>query len=487
MDTQGKPGTTIGLEVSRMRYLPAGAGVQELHVIVTVRVEGAGGTGTGSGLAEVLVIDCSSSMDRPEEKFRAAKNAAVAALRMLPDGTPFAVVKGTHEAELAYPAAGPMPVATPALRADAERAVHGLLAAGGTCVGNWLDLSRRLLTERPAPIPHVLMLTDGRNEHDGRRPLAGVLDDCDGQFVCDAWGIGDGWDAQVLLGVTRRLHGTAHGVREEAALPGEYRELVRGLLAKSVPELVIRVATPPGSTVRYLKQVYPTEVPLPRTADQDPDSGTGTPGSRPGSYGFVTKAWGDETRRYQLCLTVDPAGRPHGEPLQVAMVGAELPGGGPVTLSPPSACVVQWTDDPVLSRQADDQVLHFTAYEQLGQAVARAADAYRQGRPGRAEERLGEAVALAHRLGARRQLAELRRLVEIHDAAAGRVELRRELRPVDFEHLITSSSYSTYGPGGADPEAGPPAGGLAPCPHCERPIPADVRFCPHCGRPPEAA
>lgn len=509
------PAATVGLDVSQQKYLSARGGPRELHAIVTLRVDtSAGGAAREPVLAEVLIVDCSSSMDHPEEKLRAAKNATLAALRMLPDGTPFAVVKGAHDARMAYPATETMATADAGRRAEAERAVHGLHAAGGTCVGHWLDLSRRLLAARGAPISHALMLTDGRNEHDDRKPLAGVLDACDGRFLCDAWGIGDGWDAQVLLRITRRLHGSADAVREESALPGEYCRLMRGLLAKALPELVIRVTPSPGATVRYLTQVHPTETPLapepadagtdtdPADTDTDTAAGDRTAGDRTArdrtaggrtapdrtarsGAAFVTRAWGTEVRRYHLCLALDPAGQPRAEDLQAAVVEVELPGGEPaVALPQPLPCVVQWTDDPVLSERADGLVTHFRAYQQLGAAVARAAEAYGAGRTREAEECLGLAVALAHSAGATPQLAALRRLVDIQDAAGGRVVLRPGLDPVDFQHLMTASSHSTYGPGsaGAGPEADGRPAGLTGCPHCGKLIRASARFCQECGR-----
>ncbi|WP_333770742.1 VWA domain-containing protein [Streptomyces sp. IBSBF 2435] len=465
--------TTIGLAVSQQKYLPAGAGEKDLHAIVTVEVSGAEGAAPGPALAEVLVIDCSSSMERPEEKFRAAKNAAVAALQLLPDGTPFAVVAGTHRAVTAYPPDGEraMAVADAATRAAAEAAVHGMVAAGGTCVGSWLDLSGRLLGGQPAPIRHVLVLTDGRNEHDHFRPLADVLAAVAGQFVCDAWGIGEDWDARLLLQVAGALHGGADAVREESALVGAYEQLVRGLLAKAVPELTLTVGTLPGSRLRYVRQTFPTEAPLTAQA------------AEPGTY--LTRAWGNELRRYHVCVTVDPEGQLHGEELLAAEIGVRTPAGTPVPPPDPVPLVVHWTDDPVLSGVTDEQVLHFQLYEQLGQAVADAADAYQRRAPDRAAEHLGRAVGLAHRAGARRQLAELRRLVEIHDAAAGQVSLRRDIKPVDFQHLITASSHSTYGPepGGPAPDPGTQPGAvLAPCPACGRRVPVKARFCPRCGR-----
>jgi hypothetical protein len=470
--------TTIRLTVSQQKYLPAGAGAQDLHAVATVEVSGADAGAPGPALAEILVVDCSSSMDGPPEKFRAARNAAVAALRLLPDGTPFAVVAGTHQAVRVYPPAarGAFAPADATTRAEATAAVHGLVAAGGTCLGRWLDLCGRLLAAQPAPIRHVLMLTDGRNEHDHFLPLAGVLADRAGQFVCDAWGIGKDWDGRLLLRVVESLHGSADSVRLEADLVAAYERLVRGLLTKAVPELTLTVgALPPGARLRYVKQTFPTERAL-----------TSEPGE-PGAY--VTRAWGNELRRYHLCVTVDPGGELRGEDLLAAELAVRVPDGAGTAPPDPQPLLVHWTDDPVLSALTDEQVAHAQLWEELGHAVADATDAYHRNRTDDATALLGRAVALAHQAGARRQLDELRRLVEIHDAAAGDVTLRAELDPVDFQHLITAGSHTTRGPAsGPAPGLLPrPGGELVPCPRCKRRWPAESRFCGKCRYPMKAS
>ncbi|MFG3074941.1 VWA domain-containing protein [Streptomyces sp. NPDC048225] len=465
---------TAGLEISQWKYLSGEADDPQMHAILSVRVDGTGSAGGPGGpvLAQVLVMDCSSSMTWPVEKLHAAQQAAVAAIRKLPDGTPFAVVRGSEEASLVYPDTPRMARASAYTRSRAERAVRGTVAGGGTCIGAWLDLSRRLLAEQDAPIGHVLLLTDGKNQHDEHMPLVRVLEECAGRFVCDAWGIGDGWDARELLGITRRLHGSASSVRAEAALPGEYEQLMNRLLTKTVPELVISVTAMPGCTVRYLKQVFPAE------AELSAEEGTGR---------FVTRAWGDEVRRYQLCLAADPAGRPRREDLQLAVVAVEVPGGDAVRLPQPRACLVHWTDDPALSRYTDAQVEHFEQHQRLGEAVAAATDAHRRGQHDLAERHLGRAVRLAHAMGAEEQLARLARLVRIEDAQGGRVALRPDVAAVDFQHLITASSHSTYGPApgtgtaGAAPGVAPGDGATVRCPACSHKAPAGARFCPSCG------
>jgi hypothetical protein len=464
-----------GLEISQWKYLSGEADDPQMHAILSVRVDGTGGAGRPGGpvLAQVLAVDCSSSMTWPVEKLHAAQQAAVAAIRKLPDGTPFAVVRGNEQATVVYPDTPRMARASAGTRARAAAAVREMVAGGGTCIGAWLDLSRRLLAEQDAPIGHVLLLTDGKNQHDEQMPLARVLEECAGRFVCDAWGIGDGWDGRELLRITRRLHGSASSVREEAALPGEYEQLMNRLLTKTVPELVISVTAMPGCSVRYLKQVFPTE------AELTAEDGTGR---------FVTRAWGDETRRYQLCLTADPSGRPRQEDLQLAVVAVDVPGGDEVRLPPPQPCLVHWTDDPALSRHTDVQVEHFEQHQRLGEAVAAATDAHRRGQRDLAERHLGRAVQLAHAMGADGQLGRLARLVRIEDAQEGRVALRPDVAAVDFQHLITASSHSTYGPApgtgaGSNGTAGTAPGTSATvrCPACSHRAPATARFCPSCG------
>jgi VWA domain-containing protein len=473
--------TAITLTVSQHRFLAADAGAQDLHAVAAVRVSGADGAAEPGepALAEVLVVDCSRSMrENDHRKFRAAKKATLAALRLLPDGTPFAVVAGNHEAVTAYPpGGGRLAIAGPATRAEAEIAVGRMLAAGGTCVGRWLDLCHDLLATRPAGIRHVLMLTDGRNEHDHFRPLAEALPGYRGSFVCDAWGYGTDWDAQLLLRVTGALHGRADAVRAESELAAAYERRVHDLLAKTVPELTLTVEPAPEVRLRYVRQSHPTDAPM--TPEDD----------RPAEY--VTRAWGNEQRTYHLCLAVDPEGAVRGEDLLVAEVGVRVPAGSGFTPPDPQAVRVHWTDDPLLPGLSDGLVTHTQRWREIGEAVVAAADAHHAGQHEQATVLLRQAVVLAHQIGARGQLEELARVVEIHDAAAGHVSLRPGLEPVDFQHLITASSHTTPSPAPGDPPL--PAGFLVPgtptasCPRCTAAFPVGARFCGTCQLPLETS
>ncbi|MER5493046.1 VWA domain-containing protein [Streptomyces sp. NPDC002490] len=456
---------SVRLAVDQWKYLSATEPHPRMHVILSVQVTGTGGDRRTPLLAQVLVVDCSGSMS--QEKMHAAQRATAAAIRKLPDGAPFAVVRGDGDATVVYPDTGGTARADDRSRRAAERAVRRLVAGGTTCIGAWLDLSRRLLAEQDAPIGHVLLLTDGKNQDGDRMPLAEVLEGCAGRFVCDAWGIGDGWDGRELLRITSRLHGSASAVREEASLPAAYEELMDRLLAKTVPRLDVLVTPMTGTVVRYLKQVHPTEAWL------HPEGG---------SHRFVTRAWGDETRRYQLCLDVDPAGRPRREDLQLAVVALDAPGVTGLLLPQPQPCEVHWTEDASLSAHTDAHVAHFEQHQQLGEAVAAATDAHRRGQPDRAAEHLGRAVQIAEAMGARTLLRRLSELVD-PGAPAGPVRLRPGVTTADFEHLITASSRSTFGPPSAGATAVPQLTTAArtTCVDCARPAPATARFCPSCG------
>lgn len=483
----------VTLEVGQQKDLPAEPAAREegaereMHAILEIGVRGHGGAGLAGGqapgggpaLAEVLIVDTSRSMLYPAAKLRAAKDATVAAVRLLPEGTAFAVLSGHFHADVVHP--GPdraaLAVAGPAERAAAARAVRILDADGGTAIGTWLDLARRLLKDHPAPVKHVLLLTDGRNEHDHRAAMSldTALDACEGRFVCDAWGIGEDWDAELLLRITRRLHGRAGAVREEAELTAAYEELVTGLLGTAVPELRIRLTPTPGTVIRQVKQVVPGEQELlPAGGD-----GRGTE--------YVTRAWGEEVRHFQVVLAADPTGRDRGEDLQLAAVEVVVPDfGHPVRLPRPRPVLVRWTDNPLDASRRHPGVHRQELYQQASAAVARAYRAWLRGTDGRdtADRELARALELAGELGDGHLLDALRRIED----GPGSGRIRTGLKDVDWQHLILSSAMTTppHHPAAGpppDPEVPPAAADLAECPDCGWLGPADSVYCGgECGR-----
>ncbi|GGX78207.1 VWA domain-containing protein [Streptomyces hiroshimensis] len=506
--TAALPALTV--QLGQNKYLPAGPEAVPAHAILTVEGHGLGGLTAHASSAEVVVIDCSGSMNWPSTKISAARKAAAAAIGVLRDGTRFALVEGTDKARVVYPATGRLAVAGPATRADAARTAHALVAAGGTAVASWLACARDLLTapEQDHPIRHALLLTDGRNEHDRPGELERVLADCTGKFTCDARGIGDQWAAAELRAIASRLHGKADAVERDSDLEDEFRTMMTSAMAKALPGIRIRVRPRAGSEIRFFKQVFPTELDLTKEGVQS--------GER--SWDFPTGAWGDESRDYHLCVTADRAGDPMGEDMQLASVSlvpdavGDHPAEAVVAVPLPVPLLVHWTDDAGLSTQVHPRVAHFAGHADLGRAVNAGCEAYERGDRAAAEEEWGRAVRLAHELGDEKMLRRLRRLVRIDDAGEGRVRLLGVIAAGDLNAAWVGSDHSTqthksWEPPPGSPEPAPPpsvpgprrvpgaadaricgapgASGVpdvvCPRPQCGRISPGTAKVCPKCG------
>ncbi|MEE1942846.1 vWA domain-containing protein [Streptomyces sp. TRM 70361] len=485
-------------------------GDHEVHVIVEVRAAGLGTVPRRPAEhCEIVVIDCSGSMAHPTlDKIAAARRAAAEAVGMLPDGTHFALVEGTDTARVAYPWGDPSAPATvaasPATRAEGSRTARVLDAHGGTRISAWLDLARRLFTARPeAVFRHVLLLTDGRDEHGRAEELRRVLDDCAGEFSCDALGIGDDWDAAQLQMVADRLHGRAEAVvaggpgaagETGAQLTRLFRELVGAATRRTLPRLVVGVRVGPYLTVTLFRQVYPTVADLTDTAVQDGDRlrvGTG--------------AWGDETRWYELRLRVDPdhAGPPGAGTgaVRIASLWLEAEGeaAGGVELPEEVPVTVRWTDEPPPLTDPGGAGWHFLRHAELGEASRAGSAALVRGDVATAERELGRAVRLADELGDTEQLARLGALVVVENAATGQVRIRDAVEPGNIQAVIAGSTHTTTPPpvlppagrksaggrtGGGGPSAGrrPADGRPVTCPWCAEVV-QPGRYCVSCGRP----
>ena len=111
---------TFQLEVFQNQYLPAGG--QVVDAVITVTSSG-GTVAAAPTAAQVIMIDCSGSMDNPGTKMAAAKAATATAIDTLRDGVEFAVIAGRADATMVYPYANELRAASPQTRAEAKRAV----------------------------------------------------------------------------------------------------------------------------------------------------------------------------------------------------------------------------------------------------------------------------------------------------------------------------------------------------------------------------
>ncbi|WP_020666930.1 VWA domain-containing protein [Amycolatopsis nigrescens] len=418
------------LELSQNKYLSTSDKVMDAVLTVT----GTGG-GVAAEAAEVLLVDCSSSMDWPPTKIDAARRATRAAIDTLRDGVFFGVVQGTLHATMVYPDGPRLVPAGPETRAAAKAAVAGLIASGQTAIGRWLALAGQLLDRHPDAVRHAVLLTDGRNEFESEADLAAVLASCAGRFVCDARGIGDDWDVGELERIAVALQGSADAVVDEAELAADFRKMIGNAMRKVVPELRLRITTMPFTELRFVKQVHPSVVDLTERCVQ-----TG-----PRTYELTTGPWAAEDREYHLCLEVRLPGRPMGEDFQLGKV--ELATGDRWDEAGPVPVVGHVTEDVVLFSRPDPRVERHTVQQDLGHAVRAGWDAFEQQDRAAAAAEWGTAVRLATGLGNEEILRRLRRLVDVEDAAAGRVRLRDDLRRRDLFSAVLGSNLSGFGSG----------------------------------------
>ena len=411
--------TVVTAEVFQNEYLPRDSTVVDAVVTVTATGGSLGSASAASGptTAQVIMIDCSGSMADPSTKLSAAKRATVAAIDTLRDGVPFAIIAGNHEAQMAYPDQAELVVASAKTRAAAKRAVNQLVAAGGTAMGQWLKLGRFLFGDSDAELKHAILLTDGRDEHETPQELADILATCTGQFLCDSRGVGVNWSGTELRKIASSLLGTADGLPDPAGLEADFQSMTEAAMGKSLAQVNLRLWTPAGSSIRYVKQVFPQVEDLTdRRTEVSPRIGD-----------YPLGAWGAESRDYHVSVQV-PAGNV-GEEMLAARVSVV---NGDEVLSQALVRAV-WTDDTALSTRINQRVAHYTGQAELADAIQEGLAARDAGDVDTATAKLGRAVQLAEESGHTDTAKLLAKVVDVVDAHTGTVRLKKKVEGVDAE------------------------------------------------------
>src|SRR6185369_1465016 len=158
---------------------------------------------------------------------------------------------------MAYPDDAQLVVASKKTRAEAKAAVRRLTASGGTAMGQWLDLARTLFADSAAELKHGILLTDGHNQHETAEQLDAILRACEGRFLCDSRGVGEDWSGTELRTIASALLGTADGLPDPTELVDDFRSMTEAALGKGFAEVALRLWTPVGSTIRFVKQAFP--------------------------------------------------------------------------------------------------------------------------------------------------------------------------------------------------------------------------------------
>ncbi|MFI9616309.1 VWA domain-containing protein [Streptomyces sp. NPDC052023] len=430
----------FSVDVYQNEYLPESG--REVNAIVTVTATGGGTVGSavaaphlyspgqGPSAAVAIMVDCSGSMDYPPTKMRNARDATAAAIDTLRDGVHFAVVGGTHVAKEVYPGGGRLAVADATTREQAKQALRRLAAGGGTAIGTWLRLADRLLSSADVAIRHGILLTDGRNEHESPQDLRASLEASAGRFTCDARGVGTDWEVKEVTGIASALLGTADIVADPAALAADFTRMMETAMGKEVADVALRLWTPVGTTIRFVKQVAPTV--------EDLTGRRTEAGPRAGDY--PTGSWGDESRDYHLCVEVPAAHL--GQEMLAARVSLVVPhpDGTAQNLGAQGLVRAVWTDDMAASTSINPQVAHYTGQAELAQVIQQGLDLRKAGDFDGATAKLGRAVQLAGASGNADTAKLLAKVVDVVDAATGTVRLKAKVAEADEMTLETRST-----------------------------------------------
>ena len=420
--------------VYQNEFLPEGG--TDVNAIVTVTCSQADSGGrVGSGDAgEIIIVDTSGSMGRT--RLEAAKQAADAAIDQIADGTWFAVVAGTHQAYLAYPAVRTgtgMVLMDRNHRYQAHQAVQQFRADGGTAMGTWLTLAARLFESVQTGFGgilakrHAILLTDGENHNETPEQLSAAIAGVAGRFQCDCRGVGTDWQVAEVRRIAQALLGTVDIVPEPSQLQAEFASLIQASMARGVASADLRVWTPQGAQLLFVRQVSPSVEDL-TGRRHEVNALTGA---------YPTGSWGDESRDYHVAVRL-PAKSLGQEQLAARVqlaVGADVVAQGLVK--------ARWSDDDGLTTRINPEVAHYTGQTELADAIQQGLAAKAAGDDATATTRLGRAVQLAAETGNAEATTRLRKVVEIDDPDTGTVRLRRDVEKADEMALDTASTKTT--------------------------------------------
>ena len=426
--------TTFTAAVYQNEYLPPDG--SEVNAIVTVTSDvggpdaGVGGRDAGAPAsapetAEIVIIDTSGSMAVPRRKIKAAREATSAAIDCIRDGVAFGVIAGTDRAQLIYPSSPELATATAATREEAKRWVRSLKAGGGTAIGSWLTLALGLFETVPGRICHAILLTDGENQNETPQELDAVLARCEGRFQCDCRGVGTDWQVSELRRIASVLLGTVNIIPDPAEMADDFRLMIESAMSKATGSISLRLWTPQGAHVAFVRQVAPT---IEELTDRAVEVNALT-------SDYPTGAWGRESRDYHLCIKVQPRGL--GEEMLAGRVTLVE---GDSVLGQDAKIRAIWTEDRQLSTRINREVAHYTGQAELAECIQEGLEARRAGDEANATFKLGRAVQLASESGNEGTMRLLRAVVDVEDASTGTVHLRRDVAEVDEMTLDTRST-----------------------------------------------
>jgi von Willebrand factor type A C-terminal domain/von Willebrand factor type A domain len=417
-------------EVFQNPYLPQGA--REVNAIMTISTS-ADGVAVAAHNQRLFGIICDVSGSMGGAKIIAAKDAIVKIIELLPTDAAFFVVTGSSRAKLLVPLVNAVPENK--LRAIAQ--VKEIGAGGGTLMSTWLHTALGEFTKMPQAICQALLLTDGQNDSNDEDDLVRVLEACEGKFQCDCRGVGTDWRVSELQKIAAKLLGVTDIIStpvgeaslKENRIADDFQAILTKAMGKTLSDVSLRLWTPMGAKVLFCKQVSPEIV--------DVTSRAKVVSERIVEY--PTGAWGNnESRDYHFCIQIS-AGNV-GDEMLAGRASLITQANGVETKITEAKILATWTEDEAKTAKIDRRVAHYTGQAELAQSIQEGLEARAQGNIEVATVKLGLAVKLAHDSGNEATAKLLRSVVDVEDAAAGTVRIKRTVAKEDEMMLETRST-----------------------------------------------
>jgi hypothetical protein len=306
-------------------------------------------------------------------------------------------------------------------------AVERLRSGGATAIGSWIQAANELFGQVTAAQRHAILLTDGKIEGEPPAALGRALAAARGHFQCDCRGIGQDWVVEELREISTALMGTVDIVAKPEDLEADFEAMMQAAMSRGVPDARLRIWTPQGSEVLFVRQVAPAVEDLTATGVQ----------TAPLVREFPTGAWSDESRDYHVAVRVPVAAL--GNERLAARV--ELVVNDEVQAKALVKAV--WSADTDLTTRIDPAVAHYTGQAKLAETIQKGLAAKASGDDRTATVLLGEAAKLAHDTGNESTTRLLSKVVDVVDVETGTVRLKRDVEKSDEMALDTRSTKTT--------------------------------------------